>query len=89
MGSHQIFVNLKVPHLEVASKDVTFYVYEEGEKFGELRVSRGAIVWRGRKDKDGRKMRWRKFDQLMQEQARRAERRPAGARLSVPRSKRD
>ena len=88
MGNHQLFVSLEVPHMEVKTKDVTFYVYEDGEKFGELRLSRGAVVWRGRNDKDGRKMRWRKFDRLMQERARRAERRPAGVRLSVPRSKR-
>lgn len=88
MGKHQLFIDLDVQDLEVKSKDVVFQVYENGKKFGELRLSRGAVVWRGRSDKIGRKMRWRKFDQLMQEEARRAERRPPGARTTVRKKKR-
>ena len=85
MGKHQQFIDLDVHDMEVKSKDVVFKVYEDGKKFGELRLSRGAVVWRGRSDQMGRKMRWRKFDQVMQEEARRAERRPAGARTTVSR----
>ena len=32
----------------VRKEDLVFKVYRDDEKFGELRVSRGAIVWRGR-----------------------------------------
>lgn len=88
MGKHKLFIDLDVQGLEVKTKDVVFLVYEDNQKFGELRLSKGAVVWRGRSDKIGRKLRWRKFDQLMQEEARRAERRPAGARYTVRKSKR-
>jgi hypothetical protein len=37
-------------------------------KFGEFRVSQGAVVWRGRRDKKGRKLNWLQFERLMQEQ---------------------
>lgn len=88
MGKHQLFIDVDVVDMEVRSKDVVFQVYEDNKKFGELRVSRGAVVWRGAYDRIGRKMRWKKFDALMQEEARRAERRPRGARTSVRRGKR-
>lgn len=88
MGKHELFIDLDVRDMKVKTKDVVFKVYQDGKKFGELRLSQGAVVWRGRFDKDGRKMRWTKFDQLMQEEARRAERRPPGARLTVRKKKR-
>ncbi len=83
MGQHELYVDLDVQDMEIRSKDVVFKVYEDGQKFGELRVSRGAVVWRGRFDQIGRKIGWRKFDLLMQEEAGRAERRPAGTRTTV------
>lgn len=69
--------------MKVGKKDVVFKVYEGGRKFGELRLSQGAVVWRGRGDQIGRKLRWSRFDELMQSTARRAERRPPGARVTV------
>ena len=66
----------------------SFKVYEDDKKFGELRLSRGAVVWRGAFDKIGRRMGWKKFDQLMQDEARLAERRPLGARTTVRKKKR-
>jgi hypothetical protein len=86
--AHQLFVDIELDDVEVKSKDVVFKVYRAGEKFGELRVSQGAIVWRGRRDKQGRKLSWRRFDRLMEETASRAETRKPGTRLGVPRRKR-
>ena len=65
-----------------------FKVYRDGRTFGELRLSRGAVVWRGRKDTFGRKMRWVRFDTLMQQEARLAERRRPGTRTGVRTQKR-
>jgi hypothetical protein len=62
--------------VELGPKDVIFRIREldgEGGLIGELRVSRGALVWRGRKDKFGRKLTWRRFDEVMQEYGRRDE----------------
>jgi hypothetical protein len=85
--AHKVFVDLEVAAVEVKMKDVVFKVYRRRHKFGELRVSRGAVVWRGRDDQLGRKMSWRRFDALMQSYAGRAERRAPGTPLSVPRRK--
>lgn len=88
MAKHKLFIALDVQDMRVRSKDVVFKVYEDDRKFGELRLSQGAVVWRGRGDKIGRKMRWAKFDELMQERSRRSERRPPGARVTVRKKKR-
>jgi len=85
--AHKVFVDLDVTAVEVKMKDVIFKIYRRKKKFGELRVSRGAVVWYGRSDQIGRKMTWRRFDQAMQADARRQERRPPGSPKSVPRKK--
>ena len=85
--AHKVFVDVELSAVEVKAKDVVFKIYERRRKFGELRVSRGAVVWRGRADQLGRKLSWRRFDALLQSVAPRAERRPPGARLSVPERK--
>ncbi len=84
----KLFIDHDVRGMQIKSKDVVFKVYRDGRKFGELRLSQGAVVWRGRKDKFGRKMRWVKFDTLMQEEARLAERRRPGTRTGVRKQKR-
>ncbi len=86
--AYKLFLDHDVRGMQIKSKDVVFKVYRGGRKFGELRLSQGAVVWRGRKDKIGRKMGWLKFDGLMQEKARLAERRRPGTRTGVAKRKR-
>ena len=88
MPKHQLFVDLDLTGVEVMKKDVVFKIYQEGEKFGELRLSQGSVVWRGRGDKIGRKIGWNRFNRVMQEEGRRAERRPPGSKISVAKQKR-
>lgn len=88
MASHKLFVEMDLRECEVTTKDVVFLVYRRGKKFGELRLSRGAVVWRGRSDQVGRKMSWKRFSQVMEESAGRSERRKPGTRVSVSRKKR-
>jgi hypothetical protein len=67
-------VHLELPSVEISSTDATFTVYQDGQKFGELRVSKGAVVWfpSGTKTK-GYKLNWREFNALMKDQAGRGE----------------
>ena len=88
MAKHQLFIDMDIRDMEVGSKDVVFMVYQDGEKFGELRLSQGAVVWRGRYDRIGRKMRWPKFDRLMQSESNLAERRKPGTRTTVRKKRR-
>jgi hypothetical protein len=73
---HEVFARLDLSRVEVGNRDVVFDVKKRGSKFGELRISRGAIVWRGRMDVLGRKLSWKRFDDLMESVAPRHERRP-------------
>ena len=73
--TYKLLLDLDVKRIQIKKKDVVFKVHRDGKKFGELRLSQGAVVWRGRSDKFGRKMGWVRFDRLMQEEARLAERR--------------
>jgi hypothetical protein len=43
--------------------------------FGKLAISNGSLVWFPRGTKKGLKMGWKKFDEVMQENAGRTERR--------------
>lgn len=90
---HAVFMSGSLEDIRVRHRDVVFFVYRadrgsRSAKFGELRVSQGAVVWRGRRDKKGRKLNWLQFERLMQEQGRRAEQRRVAERVSVPPSKR-
>lgn len=82
--AHEVLVDLDVSSIEVKAKDIVFKVHRKRTKFGELRISRGAIVWRGRADQLGRKLSWARFDELMETVARRSERRRPGTNKSVP-----
>lgn len=75
MGRFEALMKVKMLKSDVTREDVTFTIREDGEKVGDLEVSRGAIVWYGNRDRVGRKMRWRKFDAIMQEHGYRRERR--------------
>ena len=88
MGRHKLYIELDVRDIPVRTKDVIFKVYRDDKKAGELRLSQGAVVWRGANDKLGRRLRWKKFDELMQEHGRRAEFRAPGARKTVRKKKR-
>ena len=86
--AHQLFLNVNVQDAPVGTRDVVFLVYKDDEKFGELRISKGAVVWRGKFDQYGRKLSWAKFDKLMQEHGRKAELRSPTAHKTVPARKR-
>ena len=85
MASHELFVEMDLRECEVSTKDVVFLVYRKGKKVGELRLSRGAVVWRGRRDQVGRKLGWNWFDKLMERSAGRAVRSPGRVRPTVSR----
>lgn len=88
MASHKLFLEMDLRECEVTTKDVVFLVYLRAKKFGELRLSRGAVVWRGRHDQVGRKLSWKRFNEVMEESAGRSERRKPGTRVSVSRKSR-
>lgn len=73
MSKHD--VRFDVPVRRLGKTDVNFYIEVDGETFGQLSISNGAIVWFPKGSKNGRKMGWKKFDEMMEENAGRRERR--------------
>jgi len=86
--AHKPYLNVDVKDHEVGTKDTMFLVYRDDKKFGELRVSKGSVVWRGRNDQYGRRIGWKRFDKLMQVEGRRCETRKPRAKKTVRASKR-
>ena len=76
--AHRVFLHVEAASLELGRRDIVFWIRdrETDTLIGELRISRGAVVWRGKSDQFGRKIRWERFDALMQQHGRRAELRP-------------
>ena len=65
MAIHRI--NAKLPKMDVANVDVTFIVYSDNAKLGELHVSKGSIDWKPAHARTPIKKRWAQFDDLMSE----------------------
>ncbi len=53
------------PERVLGQSDIQFKVKADGEVVGELRVSKGAIVWYSKGSPKGRRMRWAQLDEVM------------------------
>ena len=61
-------VGLKIDHeLPVGNVDIKVIVDQDGERLGQLKVSRGSIDWKPGKAKRTWQLEWERFDQLMRE----------------------
>jgi hypothetical protein len=69
MAQHE--VKFSLPKAEVLHTDLEFRVRRNGEAFGRLLISKGAVVWRPKKKSwRGRKLSWGDFDSFMHEYGR-------------------
>ncbi len=64
MAEHRITVHPSKP-LEVNAADLVIEVTSDGEKLGELRVSRGTIDWAPRNHSVAKSVTWEQFDAMM------------------------
>lgn len=65
MSEKKHAVRMKTSSLELTKADVEFRVARDGEHFGTLFLSRGAIVWRPKSGKKNYRVGWHKFDSVM------------------------
>lgn len=68
-------VMMSVPPRELNRADAKFAVSSGGKKAGTLHVSNGTLVWFPPYTTYGYKMGWKRFNEVMQEHARRVEQR--------------
>lgn len=73
MATHDVWFD--IPERKLGKTDVNFYIDADGDRLGQLSISRGSIVWFPKGSKKGRKISWKKFSELMEENAGRQERR--------------
>ena len=73
MAKHDASFN--IPQRALGKADVELQVKRDGIVLGTLAVSNGSIVWFPKGTSYGYKTGWAKFDQLMQEEASRFEKR--------------
>jgi hypothetical protein len=59
-------VKFEIPRRELGKANIEFLVYQDGQVFGKLLISKGAVVWRRKwQSKRGKKIGWGAFDRLM------------------------
>ena len=68
-------VDFSIPSRELGRSDVEFNVRRDGKKIGTLRVSKGFVVWFPTDTSYGYKVNWSAFDELMQSNGSRSEKR--------------
>lgn len=64
MAKHD--VRFDIPLRPVGNADVRFVVIRSGKKFGELHVSKGAVVWVGKDKTYGRRLGWKQLSTLFE-----------------------
>jgi hypothetical protein len=61
-------IDIAIPPKIVLNSDVRFVVRSDGEKLGELLVSRGSIAWVPGHSPNAIHLQWERFDQVMRDQ---------------------
>lgn len=60
-------VTFSLPERELGKADIVVSVKSDKSVVGKLLVSKGSVVWRPKSKKQGKKINWKRFDELMQE----------------------
>lgn len=71
--AHDVIFN--VPGRSLGRSDVEFQVKKDGSILGTLKVSKGSVVWFPANTTYGYKVNWSKFDNILQENGTKTERR--------------
>jgi hypothetical protein len=68
-------IEMEIPPKVVLNSDVRFVVRSDGQKLGELLVSKGSVAWIPGHSPRAIHLRWEQFDELMRETRRNRARR--------------
>jgi hypothetical protein len=68
-------VSFSIPQRPLGKADVEFVVKRDGSILGTLAVSNGSVVWFPKGTTYGLKMGWKRFDEMMQDSAKKFEKR--------------
>ncbi len=65
MAKHNVYFEL--PNHEIGKVDAHFFVYQDGEKLGQITISKGNLQYYPRSSKKPITISWSKFDQMMRD----------------------
>lgn len=68
-------VTFDLPTRQLGKTDIRFVVKTEDGVLGTLEVSKGALVWYPRKTSYGHKVTWKRFSEMVEENATQSEKR--------------
>jgi len=63
---HELHVT-QAPEFEIVNRDMVIEVSSDGQKLGQLQISRGGIDWRPRNDQIPCQLSWEQFDRYIQD----------------------
>lgn len=66
-------VEATAPSIPLDARDFVFVVQRDGSKLGELRVSKGSVVWFPFNARFGYRLDWSQLDRIMQERGNQCE----------------
>jgi hypothetical protein len=61
-------VTFTLPDRDLGKADIQFLVRSNRKVLGKLLVSKGSVVWRPKNKKFGKKLGWKKFDEMMKQE---------------------
>ena len=64
---HSANARLQILGLSKAGTSIDIDIFVDKEKLGTFVIGRGSVTWFGRKWKNGRRLSWSKFAELMEE----------------------
>ena len=73
MATHD--VTFELPARKLGRCDVKFQIKRDRETFGTMTISNGSVVWFAKGASYGYRMGWKRFNELMQAEAKQFERR--------------
>lgn len=59
-------VTFEVPARQLGRADISFQVKNNNAMIGKLLVSKGSIVWRPRNRQKGKKLTWKRLNEIME-----------------------
>ncbi len=66
MPKHHIEISL--PTKPLKNVDTTISIWSDGEKLGELRVSRGTLDWKSARKKSAKRISWERLAALLDQE---------------------
>lgn len=66
---HEVKASVNIPDLTKTGSSVTFKIYADDRKIGEISLGRGSIMWYGRNRRKRCEMSWSEFADMMNDRA--------------------